>query len=147
MSDEMLKEQEAETVVLSTGEEVETKQLTPGQIIAEMFEIRNERKRISERDKVLVDIWRTLEAELMRLGDEMGMRRMSSDLGTATITAEVLPLVDDWDDVHRYIVENDACHLLQRRVSSAAFRELQDAGIDVPGLSPYTQRKISLRKR
>jgi hypothetical protein len=121
--------------------------LTPGQIIKEMIAIRDERKRIAERDKELVEIWRGLEAMGIAIGDEMGMKRMSSDDGTATITQETLPQVEDWDALYQYIMENDACHMLQRRVSAAAFRELQDAGIEIPGVVPYVQRKISLRKR
>ena len=135
------------STVLAENQEEEQTPMTPGEIIAEMIQIRDEKSRLKEREKALNEIWRGLEAQLMEAGDKMGMKRMSSDIATATITEETLPMVDDWDSVYRYIVENDACHLLQRRVSAAVFRELQDSGIDVPGLSRYVQRKISLRKR
>lgn len=125
----------------------EQQQLTPGQIIKEMIEIREERSRIAKRDKELNELWRAFEALLIRLGDEQGMKRIGSDLATATITEEVLPQLVDMDAVWEYMKREDAPHLLQRRVSASAYRELQEAGISVPGIEPYVQRKISLRKR
>jgi hypothetical protein len=127
-------------------QEQEVKQ-TPAQIMAEMFEIRLEKAQLKEREKQLNEVWYALESQLMSMADELGMKRMGVDgLGTATVTETVVPVVEDWDSVHQYILENEAPHLLQRRVAAAAFRELQDMGVDVPGLSPYTKRAISLRK-
>jgi hypothetical protein len=124
--------------------------LTPGQIIQELNELRDERKKISQRDKELVELWRVLEARLIQIGDEQGMKRISTDVPgatlTATVTEEVLPVLDSFDELWEYMKENDAPHMLQRRVAAAAFRELQSAGVAVPGLSAYVQRKISLRK-
>lgn len=127
-------------------QEVIIQEMTPGEIIAELDQIREERKRIAQRDKELVELWRVLEGKLIELGDKLGMKRMSSDSHTATITQEVLPTLEDFDALWEYIKENDAPHLLQRRVSAGAYRELQDAGVDIPGITPYVQRKISLRK-
>jgi hypothetical protein len=121
--------------------------LTPGQIIAELIEIRDERGRLSKRDKELVEAWRAFEARLIQIGDEQGMKRIGSDLATATITEETLPQLESMEDLWQYMKDNDAPHMLQWRVSSSAYRELQDSGIDVPGIIPYVQRKISLRRR
>lgn len=121
--------------------------MTPGKIIEQMVLIRDERGVISKRDKELVELWRAFEARLIQIGDEQGMRAIKSDIATATITFETLPVLEDMDALWAYMKDNDAPHLLQRRVSSSAFRELQVAGTDVPGVSAYIQRKISLRKR
>lgn len=121
-------------------------QLTPGEIIAEMLEIRNEKTNIKKREKLLTESWRELEAKLMKIGKDLGMKRMASDVATATITEETLPMILDWDEVHKYIIENDACHVLQRRLSTAVYRELAAAGIEIPGTEPYIKESISLRK-
>jgi len=136
MSNSMLKE-----------DETAGPSLTPGQIIEEMVAIRDEKAALAVRTKELNEQWNALEAAMMALGDSLGMKRMSSDLATASITTEIVPMVDDWDAVYAHILENDACYLLQRRVSTAAYRELQDAGIEIPGLSPYEKRKVSIRKK
>lgn len=124
--------------------------MTPGEMIAAMDNIREERKSLAQRDKELVQLWRDIESAMIAHGDNQGMNKMSSEVDgatlTATITEEVVPNAVDWDEIYKYIIENEAMHILQRRVSTAAFRELQGAGESIPGVEPYTNRKILLRK-
>lgn len=122
--------------------------LSTGDIVRRMREVRDERRRISERDKELVDEWRKLELELLTRLDEQGqdMARVK-DVGTATITEKTLPQVVDWDEFYDYIKDQDALYLLQRRISTSAWNELMNSGIDVPGVTPYVQRQISLRNK
>lgn len=112
-----------------------------------MVEVRDERRAIANRDKELVEEWNSLEGALMQRLEEQGMDRASAPAGTATITETLLPQVEDWDAFYTYIDETSSWHLLQRRVATAAFRELHQSGEEVPGLSPYTKRSISLRKK
>jgi hypothetical protein len=112
-----------------------------------MIEVRDERRRISIRDQELIDEWRSLELELLVRLDEQGMEKASTEDGTASISKTVLPQVVDWDEFYKYMIENEALYLLQRRPAAAAFRELNDSGQKVPGVEPYTQRTIGLRKK
>ena len=128
-------------------EETTIDPMTTDEMISSMLAIRDERKSIKERDKELIGEWRELEARFLAALDAQGAKRAGTDNGTATVTENILPTIKDWDALTDYIISNGATHLLQRRVSSAAFRELQDAGQDVPGVEPYTQRQISLRRR
>lgn len=121
--------------------------LTTAQIVEKMVEIREERRRISSRDKELVEEWRSLELELIIRLDEQGMEKASTKHGTASINETILPQVVDWDEFYGYIKEQDAFHMLQRRPTAAAFRELHESGEVVPGVEPYTQRAIGLRKK
>lgn len=120
--------------------------LSTGDIIARMVLCRDERRRISGRDKELIDEWRSLEMELLIRLDGQGMKQASTDDGTATITKTILPNVTDWDALWEHIIEERAFHLLQRRPAAAAFRELHSSGEKVPGIDAYEQRTISLRK-
>jgi hypothetical protein len=122
-------------------------ELTMAQVIEKMMDIRDERRRISARDKELIDEWRSLEFEAIKRLDDQDMEKASSKKGTITITETVLPQVVDWDDFYAYIVEHDAFHLLQKRPTAAAFRELNESGEKVAGVEPYTQRSIGLRKK
>jgi hypothetical protein len=115
-------------------------------IIAQLVEVRDERRRIGERDKELTDKWRSLEMELLVRLEEQGMKKASTADGTASITEVVLPQVVDWDAVYAHIKETDSFYLLQKRPAAAAFRELLDSGEEVPGMEPYTKKSISLRK-
>lgn len=120
--------------------------LTTAAIIAKLVEVRDERRRIGERDKELVEKWRSLELELLVRLDEQGMKKASTDDGTASVTEVVLPQVVDWEAVYAYIQETGDFYLLQKRPAAAAFRELNDSGQAIPGIEPYTKRSISLRK-
>lgn len=120
--------------------------VTTSDIIAKLVENRDEKRRLKEREKELNDEWRELELELLVRLDEQGMRKASTDLGTASITEAVVPQVTDWDLLYEHIQNTGDFYLLQRRPAAAAFRELNDAGELVPGMEPYTKRTISLRK-
>lgn len=120
--------------------------LTTSAIIAKLVEVRDEKRRIKEREQELTDEWRTLEMELLVRLDEQGMKKASTDDGTASVTEVVLPQVVDWDAVYEHIKETGDFYLLQKRPAAAAFRELHDSGEVIPGMEPYTKRSISLRK-
>ena len=120
--------------------------VTTSAIIAKLVEVRDEKRRIKEREKELTEEWRTLEMELLVRLDEQGMKKASTDDGTASVTEVVLPQVVDWDAVYEHIKETGDFYLLQKRPAAAAFRELHDSGEVIPGMEPYTKRSISLRK-
>ena len=121
-------------------------QLTTSDIIAKLVAVRDERRSIGEREKELTEAWRSLEMELLVRLDQQGVKKASTDDGTASITEVVLPSVVDWDAVYEHIKESGDFYLLQKRPAAAAFRELNDSGIIIPGMEPYTKRSISLRK-
>jgi hypothetical protein len=111
-----------------------------------MADIRDERRNIADRDKELVAEWRALEMELITRYEEQGVQKATTDAGTASITEMVVPQVVDWDAVYEHIKETGDFYLLQKRPAAAAFRELHEGGIEVPGIQPYTKKTISLRK-
>lgn len=123
----------------------ENSPLTTSEIMERMFEIRSERKTLSERDSELVQEWEKLEQILLGRFDEQGSVRVTSRQGTASISEQTLAIVEDWDAVDNYIIQNRATHLLQRRVAVGAYREMLAAGQSVPGTRPITKRSINLR--
>lgn len=128
------------------SEEKTSPPMATSDIIAKMVENRDERRRIKDRDKELVEQFRSLEMELLIRLDEQGMLKASTDAGTASITETILPQVTDWDAVYEHIRDTGDFYLLQKRPATAAFRELHQADIVVPGMEAYTKRAISLRK-
>ena len=108
--------------------------------------IREERRRLKRLDSELSQSWSDLEALLINQLDAQGVNKASTDAGTATVNETVLPKVEDWDALYAHLKETDSLYLLQKRVSSAAFREQHEAGLTVPGISPFVNRQIALRK-
>ena len=117
-----------------------------GALIERMIEIRDERRRLKQRDSELTQAASDLEKLLVDQLDAQGVTKASTSAGTATLTETVLPRVEDWQAFHAHLKETGALHLLHRRVSSTAFRELHEVGASVPGVTAYIQRAISLRK-
>lgn len=118
---------------------------TTADMMARLFEIRSEKAALKDKEKSLSAEADLIEAELLKRMDEQGSTRVSTSLGTAIVTETVLPNVNDWDALYEWIKANDAFHILQRRVSSPAYRELLDTGTELPGTNPYRERSISLR--
>jgi len=116
-------------------------------IIADLVDVRDERRRIAQRDKELIERWRSLESELLNRLDDQGMLKATTAAGTATITEETLPKVVDWDEVYDHIQKTGDFYLLQKRPAAAAFRELNQSGQVIPGMEAYIKRTISLRKK
>jgi len=118
---------------------------TTAEIMARLFEIRSAKAALEAERKKLGEEEDGLSAELLRQMDKQGSTRVSTSLGTAIRTVTTLPVVDSWDDFYSWIKENDAFHLLQRRVSSPAYREIVDGGEAIPGVRSYEDVKVNLR--
>jgi hypothetical protein len=119
-------------------------QTTAG-LIARLFEIRDEKKDLTSREKELTEEADGLNAELMRRMEEQGSTKVSSALGTAIFAETVVPTVKDWDEFYAWIKSTDSFHLLQRRVAAAAYREMLETGQTIPGVESFTQKTINLR--
>lgn len=117
-----------------------------GTIVDRLYDLRTEKSELSDKIKVIEEEITTLKGLLMeRLDDEETIKACGKN-ASVTITSQIVPNVTDWDLVHNYIVEHDACYLLEKRLSAAPYRELLSAGTPVPGTEPFEKRDISLRK-
>lgn len=115
--------------------------------IDEMFMLR-ERKRGLEKEvkTVNAEIAACNDWLLERL-DEVGTASARGALASVVVTESLVPRIEDWGEVSEWIMENDAIYLCHRRISSGPWKELRDSGQNVPGITPYTKRAISLTKR
>lgn len=105
-----------------------------------------EKKRIAE--KTVTDIAKQmsdLENELMTQMDEEGVVGSKGKLASASISETVKPSIEDWDKFYAYIHRMKYYHLLERRPSVTGCRELFETKGKIPGVVPFTQRKINLR--
>lgn len=119
--------------------------LTTAELMARLFEIRAAKADLTAQEKLLTEEYDNLSRELLRQMDEQGSTRVATTLGMAIRTKSVQPQVEDWDALYAHIRETDGFHLLQRRVSAPAFREILDSGEQLPGVVPFEEVKIQLR--
>ena len=117
-----------------------------GSMIDEMYGLRNQKQDYESKAKKIKEQMDVLEIAIInRLDiDETTMSRGKT--ASAILTEQQIPKVEDWDAFYQYIQENEAFHLLQRRVSTAAARETLEAGETIAGVGTFTKRAISLRK-
>jgi len=56
---------------------------------------------------------------------------------------DYVPHITSWEDYWKYIKDNDAFELLERRPGKAACRERWEAGIQVPGCEKFPVYKLT----
>lgn len=116
-----------------------------GKIIDKVFSLR---KKKSDLEAALKDVEgqiAELDADLMESMGKAGVEKTSTKNGTVSISTSIVAQVEDWDKFLAYIYKNKYGHLLQRRVSDPAWRELIEQGKKVPGTSPFTKKRLAYR--
>lgn len=86
------------------------------------------------------------ERRLLAAMDAAGTLAVKNEFGTFTRSDTIVPVPKDWEAIHQYVRENDAFHLLYKQILSTTYREMLDAGEEVPGIVSYTHTTISAKK-
>lgn len=119
--------------------------LTIGGLIDQMSALREERRRLDAQSAELQKASDVLETQLIELMDAEGTTKSTGHVASASIAETIEFNAQDWDSFMAYVAKTKQFHLVQRRVSAPSVRELFESKGKVPGLEPYTKRKISLR--
>jgi ATP-dependent phosphoenolpyruvate carboxykinase len=105
-----------------------------------------EKKRVHEEEiKKLEAEFSKVSEDLMTKLDAEGTDKGAGKRGSCSITSSVVGNVTDWDALNKYIKRTGYFQLYQRRVSDAAVRELFESKGAVPGVEPFTKRRLNLR--
>lgn len=133
----------------AVAQEVNGSPETMGAMIAQLVEIRDRRREIAAEDSTLVEQWDALKKVVLQRMEEEGSNQIGSkEAGaTVTLTESIVPQVDDREAAEAYIRETGDLYLLQFRIATGAFRELCEAGKEVPGVSKFIKKDISLRSK
>lgn len=75
---------------------------------------------------------------------EQGLKVLGGDTGTVKMTELDEPVAENWELVWDYVAENNAWHLLHKRLTSTAVRELWNDGQTIPGIGHQTVYKLSV---
>lgn len=116
--------------------------------LAHQREALRERKRaIAAEEKELNRQIEGIDEQLFGILDEQGVDRISVDGISLSISETVVPQVEDWSAVYNMVQETGMFQLFERRISSAAYRELLATmeGASVPGITSFTKRAINMR--
>ena len=118
---------------------------TIGVKIDKLHTLREQKRDLEEQIKILVAQMDIMENDLIGQMDIEGISKSTGNLATVGITTAVRPSVEDWDVFYTYIHKYKYYHLLERRPSVTGCRELFETKGKIPGVVPFTQRKLNIR--
>ena len=118
---------------------------TIGGKIDKLHQLREQKRALEAQTKLVADEIDGLSLELIQQMDKEGVAKSTGSLATVSISSAVRPSVEDWDAFYAYIHRHKYYHLLERRPSSAGCNELLETKGKIPGIVPFTQRKLNLR--
>ena len=115
-----------------------------GETIDDMHNIRARKRALEDMVKELDKEYGAKEMELMSLMDVQQTRTSEGKLASVHIDEVVYPTADNWGEIYKYIHANKYYHMLERRLTAVAYRELVERGVQVPGIVPFKKRKVKL---
>lgn len=123
------------------------KERSIGQLIDRMDELREAKRALAEKEKVIQAEYDLIKLQLIERLDKEGMEKATGQRASAGVSRIVVANIVDDAKLFAYIKKTGHFHLFQRRISDPAFRELYELskGKGVPGLEPFTKTDINLR--
>ena len=118
---------------------------TVGGKIDALHALREEKRQLEELLKAKAQEIDLAENDLIEQMDQQNITKSTGSKATVSISTSVKPSVEDWDAFYAYIHKNKYYHLLERRPSVTGCRELFDHKGAIPGVVPFTQRKLNIR--
>jgi len=131
---------------MATSGKTAKKPASLGVQIDALFNLREKLREIQAKEKEQLELIAAAEIVLMETMGREGVDKSTGKLASVSISETVTGNVVDWDSFGAYVLKNKYLHLLQRRVSDPAIRELFETKGKVPGVEPFTKRKLNLRK-
>ena len=118
-----------------------------GQRIDHLYQLREQKRKLEADLKELREKMEEDEIEIFEMLKNNGTSTADGLNAKVSITETIVPVIDDADEFFDHVLATGDIHLLERRVSSRAYRELLEAGEEVPGLRPFNRRTLSLRTK
>lgn len=119
--------------------------MTMGAKIDAMHALREQKRELEARVKTIEEQSKALEEELMEELKAQGVTASKGSKASCSISETISGNIVDDTKFFAFIKKTGYFHLLQRRVSDAAYRELLEQGKAVPGLEPFTKKRLNLR--
>lgn len=121
------------------------KQPSLGGLIDSIWQER-EKKRALEADiKAIEGNIADMETKLIERMDKEGVDKSTGKTASVSISENVIPQTEDWDAFIEYVIKSKQGHLVERRPATLACRELWEKKGKIPGLVPFTKRKVNIR--
>jgi hypothetical protein len=118
-------------------------------LVSAYINIRDERDRIINQQKqALKELELQLEAvskALLEICKENKLDGFRTDFGTVSQITKTEYWTNDWDSLYKFIKENDAFHLLHKRVNQSGMKEFLDENPDLHPAGLNVDQEYSIR--
>ena len=118
-----------------------------GENINALYELKEKKAELNKLIEIIEEKYTKIENDIIIQLRDVGMTSGEASRASATISESIVPTVKDWDKFYQYINETNSLFLLEKRPSVTAYRDLLQAGEEIPGVEPFTKTKLSLKKR
>ena len=119
--------------------------LSTGALSDKLFMLREQKRVHEEAIKQISDQMSLVETQLLEAMDKDEITKATGKKATVSISETIRPNVQDWDAFWAYIHRHKFYHLLERRPSVSGCQELFEKKGNIPGVVPFTQRRINMR--
>lgn len=121
---------------------------TPDKLAAIYIKMREAIQEKEEEIKTIKAQQEKVTQEMLALCEEQNIDSLRTPAGTISRRVRTSYWPSDWDKMHAFIKENDALHLLEKRVHTSNMKEYLEANPDVapPGLQTNRKYTISVLK-
>ncbi|WP_067586530.1 hypothetical protein [Endozoicomonas ascidiicola] len=122
------------------------------EIAKRLVDIKAERRDLKAQDSALSKEFDEITQEVKEVLTMMGVEATKTAYATLSITKKLVPAPKDWDAFEAFCKERDALFLYQKRISSAAWKEMRDLlkaefgeDAEVPGTEAFEKVDLSVR--
>tara|TARA_Y100001951_G_C11242961_1_gene241641 strand:+ start:486 stop:866 length:381 start_codon:yes stop_codon:yes gene_type:complete len=126
---------------------MEEQKQTMDELLTDLTEVRMNLKNLQEKERGFKSRKMELEAKIVSSLRQQGIDRVGNDSCTLSIKEEIVPTVQDWDEVYKYLIQTKQFELIQKRMSATAFRELLQMGLNVPGVKATELTRVNFRSK
>ena len=99
-------------------------------------------------DEKLLDKISTIESRLLEFCKETGAEGVKTPFGTASRVVKERWFTNDWDSFRRFVKDNDALDLFEKRIHQGAMKEFLEVNPDLrpEGLNVHREYAVVVRK-
>ena len=110
------------------------------------YDLQQERKEAASFVEGLKKRERELDDFILTQFDEEEMESAKGKKASITKQRTTIATVTDWEAFHKYIAQNNAFELMQKRAAVTALRERWDDNTEIPGVEAGRKVSVSVRK-
>jgi enamine deaminase RidA (YjgF/YER057c/UK114 family) len=116
-----------------------------GRLIKVYIKMRERLKELEAQKEDLDEQMKKVKANLLDACNEIGANSLNTPFGRLTRTLKTRYWTTDWESMHRFIKDNDAADLLERRIHQTNMKSFLEEHPDLvpPGLN--AEREYDLR--